>query len=190
MATKVVLVSGGSRSGKSVWAEKLARSYGGKTAYVATALVEDEEMARRVASHRARRPADCWDNFEAPQAAVSCLSSIGPSGYQAVLFDCLTVYISNRLFQLSGLPPAEKEAAILAEAQALLSAARAMPCPVVFVTSEVGSGIVPMDPVTREFRDCIGLVNQTVAAAADEVWLVACGLAIDLKRYGETVGME
>ena len=190
MANKVVLVSGGSRSGKSLWAERLVRRHGGLTAYVATSLVEDEEMARRVAVHRARRPAEQWDNYEAPQQAPACLDRLGGAGYNAVLFDCLTVYASNRLFQLAELPPAEKEAALLAEVREMIEAAQRAACPVVFVTSEVGSGIVPMDPVTREFRDCMGLVNQLVASVADEVWLVACGLAIDLKRYGEAVRME
>ena len=190
MANKIILVSGGSRSGKSLWAEKLVRAYGGKAAYLATSLVEDEEMARRVASHRARRPLDVWDNYEAPQAAADSLIALKSAGYHAVLFDCLTVYVSNCLFRLAALPPAEKEAAVLAEVQGMLTAAQALPCPVVFVTSEVGAGIVPMEPRTREFRDCIGLVNQTVAAAAEAVWLVSCGLALDLKRYGESVGME
>lgn len=187
---KLILVSGGSRSGKSVWAEKLVRAQGGKTAYIATALVEDEEMARRVAGHQKRRSPDEWGNYEAPQGAAACLREAGGGAYNAVLFDCLTVYTGNRLFALAGLTPAQKEAALLAETDEMIAAARESACPVVFVTSEVGSGIVPMDPVAREFRDVVGLINQKMAAAADEVWLVACGLAIDLKRYGEAVEME
>lgn len=187
---KLILVSGGSRSGKSVWAEKLARAQGGKTAYIATAVVEDEEMARRVAAHQNRRPPDLWGNYEAPQDAAACLRATGSGAYGAVLFDCLTVYTGNRLFALADLPAAQKEAALLAEAEEMIAAARESVCPVVFVTSEVGSGIVPMDPIAREFRDVVGLINQKMAAAADEVWLVACGLAIDLKRYGEAVEME
>lgn len=189
MTSKLVLVSGGSRSGKSVWAENLARSYGGKTAYVATALVEDEETARRVAIHRSRRSSEQWGNFEAPQNAAACLQTVGDGSYQAILFDCLMIYVSNRLFQLAACSPAEQEAAVLAETEKMIAAARNAACPVIFVTGEVGSGIVPMDPVARAFRDVLGLVNQTMAAAADEVWLVTCGLAIDLKRYGETVRM-
>ena len=190
MAGKLVLVSGGSRSGKSVWAEKKARAYGGKTAYIATALVEDEETARRVAIHRRRRLTEEWGNFEAPKGAAACLQAAGAGSYQAILFDCLMIYVSNRLFQLAALSPAEKEAAVLAEVADMIAAAKSAACPVVFVTGEVGSGIVPMDPIAREFRDVIGLVNQTMAAAADEVWLVTCGLAIDLKRYGEAARME
>ena len=187
---KLILVSGGSRSGKSVWAEKLVRAHGGKTAYIATALVEDEEMARRVAGHQKRRAPSEWGNYEAPQDAAACLREVGAGAYNAILFDCLTVYTGNRLFALADLTPAQKEAALLAEMDEMIAVARKSACPVVFVTSEVGSGIVPMDPIAREFRDVVGLINQKMATAADEVWLVACGLAIDLKRYGEAVEME
>jgi adenosylcobinamide kinase/adenosylcobinamide-phosphate guanylyltransferase len=170
----VVLVTGGARSGKSGFSESrlAALAPGGPWLYVATAeRRDDEEMAVRIARHQARRGA-AWRTVEAPRDVAGALAAPAAAG---VLVDCITLWLTNLL--LDG----GSDEALLAAAEALGAAARACPVPVVLVTNEVGAGIVPEHPLGRRFRDLAGLVNQRLAAAADEVVLVACGLPLRLR---------
>ncbi|MDR3589132.1 MAG: bifunctional adenosylcobinamide kinase/adenosylcobinamide-phosphate guanylyltransferase [Negativicutes bacterium] len=190
MKGKIILVTGGARSGKSRFAEKLVGALGVKTAYIATAEVWDDEMAARVALHRTRRPAD-WLTFEAPLEADKAMAE-ALAGAEAVLFDCLTVYTSNLL--LSSAMPAtageQRYRFVREEIAKLLQSAKARPATVVFVTNEVGMGIVPDNALAREFRDLAGLVNEQVAAAADEVYLTVSGLAVELKKIATAIDKE
>jgi len=172
-ASRLVLVTGGARSGKSRFSEqKLAElAPGGPWRYLATAEALDDEMRERIAHHRARRGA-AWRTVEAPRQLAEALRTTEPA---ATLVDCLTLWISNLMFD------GAKDQAILDAADELVAAARAASVPVVLVTNECGSGIVPMHPVSRRFRDLAGWVNQRVAAACDEVFLVAVGLPLKLR---------
>ncbi len=181
MNKKLILITGGARSGKSEFAERLVHKMGTKCAYVATAEIRDEEMRLRVEQHRRRRDSDFWLSVEAPFAAHNIISDI--VGVDSILFDCVTIYLSNLLYGSSAQTeePGNYEKSLLA-IDNLLAAARASGKHVVFVTNELGSGIVPDNAMSREFRDLAGLVNQKIAQTADEVYMVVCGIAVDLKK--------
>lgn len=182
MSGKIVMVTGGARSGKSEFAESYVMHYSPKCDYIATAEILDEEMAERVRLHRERRDAR-WINHEAPYHADKVFAALDAET-QAVLFDCLTIYMSN-LFYGKEAPQGEflqRCDVVLAEIDKLLAAARACGKRVVFVTNEVGSGIVPDNQMAREYRDLAGWVNQRVAQAADHVYYCVAGQAVDVKK--------
>jgi adenosylcobinamide kinase/adenosylcobinamide-phosphate guanylyltransferase len=165
----VILITGGARSGKSTRAEARAREFAGKPVYIATAEGFDHEMRERIAKHRARRGQD-WVEHETPLELVGALTATDGGG--ARLVDCLTIWLSNLMHD--GRDWAS-------EAARLSEALKAQRSPVVLVTNEVGSGIVPDNALAREFRDAAGLLNQMIAHAADEVELVVAGLPMRVK---------
>lgn len=199
---RIVLVTGGARSGKSAFAETLARalddgarqaSSGSGILYVATCEVHDGEMRDRVRRHRERRPAS-WPTLEASsdvglrlREAVTAMPS--PSG---VLLDCVTLLVSacmaRTLTDWDRISPAEADAVeteVRREIDALLAAARAVACPVLLVTNELGMGLVPEYASGRLFRDVAGRANQQLAAAADEVYLCVSGIPVRIKPLRE-----
>ena len=181
--SKLVLVTGGSRSGKSDFAEQYVLHSSPKCAYIATAEILDDEMAERVRLHQKRRANGRWINFEAPYEAEKVLENL-PAEVDAALFDCLTMYMSN-LFYGKGAVQGDfltRCNAVFAKIDLLLHAARESNKTIVFVTNEVGSGIVPDNQMAREYRDLSGWVNQRVAAACDQVFLTICGQAVDVKK--------
>jgi len=189
MKGKIILVTGGARSGKSRFAERLVAALGTRVAYIATAQVLDAEMAARVDIHRGRRPED-WLTFEAPFEAAEVLGEALTKA-KAVLFDCLTVYTSNLMLSPDAPTTAEGRCRFVREQiDELLQSAQGQQATVVFVTNEVGMGIVPDNALAREFRDLAGLVNQQVAAAADEVYLTISGLAVEIKKIATTIDEE
>ncbi|MBJ7408373.1 MAG: bifunctional adenosylcobinamide kinase/adenosylcobinamide-phosphate guanylyltransferase [Bradyrhizobium sp.] len=165
----VILITGGARSGKSTRAEKRARAFPGRPVYIATAEALDGEMAERIAKHRARRGTD-WVEREVPLDLVQVL--IATDGGGARLVDCLTLWLSNLMHA-----GRDWEREVNALAAALIK----LESPVVLVTNEVGLGIVPDNALARSFRDAAGIMNQTIAAAADEVEFVVAGLPMKLK---------
>lgn len=178
--SKIILVTGGARSGKSAFAERYAAALPGRHAYVATARIFDEEMAQRIAIHRKRRPSS-WQTWEIPQDLPETMERLCQSS-DVVLVDCLTLYFSNYLFAHDG---EDDEAIIdgaLAELQAVLAAFRQASVTAVLVTNELGCGIVPMEHVSRLYRDLMGKINQVAAAKADEVYLSVCGITTELKH--------
>ena len=170
----ITLVLGGARAGKSAYAERLiAGSLGpGQTAlYVATAEVRDDEMADRIAQHRARR-GPLWETREVPLELPDALRTAGRSG-QPVLVDCLTLWVSNLL-------GAERD--IGAATAQLIDALREVRGPLALVSNEVGLGIVPDNALARAFRDHAGRLHQSIAQIADRVVFVAAGLPLVLKE--------
>ncbi|MDR1701537.1 MAG: bifunctional adenosylcobinamide kinase/adenosylcobinamide-phosphate guanylyltransferase [Sporomusaceae bacterium] len=180
MSGKIVLVTGGARSGKSAFAEKYAQNVNKKTAYFATAQIFDEEMKERIARHRSRRPQE-WATYETPFDAEEEMAKVTDT-FDVVLFDCLTIYLSN-LFLSPAMPAARhlRQEAVLAKMEKLMRTAKAGKAEVVFVTNEVGLGIVPDNPLAREYRDLAGLVNQKAASFAAEVYLIVCGMPLQIK---------
>ncbi|OAT86769.1 bifunctional adenosylcobinamide kinase/adenosylcobinamide-phosphate guanylyltransferase [Desulfotomaculum copahuensis] len=181
----LILVLGGARSGKSGFAEELAGRAGPRVVYVATATVGDQEMARRVAHHRARRPA-AWQTVEEsfrPEEVVRVFSRAA----DAVLVDCLTMWITNLLLHDPERPVEETEALILERVRALADAAGPAPARVILVSNEVGLGLVPDNPLGRNYRDIAGRVNQYLARRADQVYLVVAGLPVEIKSLSRTV---
>lgn len=165
----LTLVLGGARSGKSRHAEALIAACPPPRVYVATAEPLDDEMRARIAEHRARRGAD-WRAVEAPRDLAGALEKTAAGG--AVLVDCLTLWLSNLM--LAG-------ADIEAEAARLEAALAQAKGPVVVVSNEVGSGIVPDNALARRFRDAQGRLNQRIAARADRVVLMVAGLPLVVK---------
>ena len=183
---RIVLVTGGARSGKSQFAEQYLEECPGRHGYIATAQVLDDEMADRVARHRSRRPAS-WQTFEVPSGLGDRIASILQQT-DHILLDCLTLYFSNFLLQRDG----DDFSHILKEAEeewdkVLRTVGQSPGGTFVIVTNELGSGIVPMAKVSRQYRDLIGFLNQRTAAAADEVYLSVCGITIEIKSRQVTL---
>lgn len=179
---RIVLVLGGARSGKSAFAEKYVLHAGSLCGYIATAEVLDEEMAERVRMHRRRR-SKRWITFEAPYEAETVFPEAARRT-DAILFDDITIYVCNLLYG-KGAPEGtceEKGIVIWKKIQKLLDAAKETGKTVVFVSNEVGTGIVPDNPMAREYRDINGWVNQQIGEAADQVYYVIAGQAVDIKR--------
>jgi adenosylcobinamide kinase / adenosylcobinamide-phosphate guanylyltransferase len=166
------LILGGARSGKSALAERLASASGREVVYVATAQAGDEEMARRIAHHRARRPAS-WHSVEEPLALAAALQAHARAD-RCLLVDCLTLWLSNLLAD------AEPER-FERERAALLAVLPALPGEIVLVSNEVGLGIVPLGELTRRFVDEAGRLHQALAASCERVLFVAAGLPLALK---------
>ncbi len=179
---KIILVTGGARSGKSTFAEKMAEKISSdKKIYIATAQIFDEEMAHRVKIHQGRRGED-WLTFESPFNAEKIISKVGKFS-KVILFDCLTIYLSNFLCSYENLDDIEKifdDMKILMNK--LIDSAKKFDGTIIFVTNEVGGGIVPENKLARIFRDCAGIANQMIAAVADEVYLVVAGISLNIKN--------
>ncbi|MCL2523100.1 MAG: bifunctional adenosylcobinamide kinase/adenosylcobinamide-phosphate guanylyltransferase [Betaproteobacteria bacterium] len=178
------LIIGGARSGKSLLAERRAAASGRRVIYVATAEAGDDEMARRIAHHRARRPAD-WGLAEETLYLAARLRQLAAAD-TCLLVDCLTLWLSNLL--LTGRASAQAEAGdavdcplLAGEIGALIAALPQLPGQLILISNEVGWGIVPMHPVSRLFADEQGRLNQRLAAVCDQVTLVAAGLPLELK---------
>lgn len=189
MTKKIVLVTGGTRSGKSVFAENYAQRKGKNIAYIATAQIYDKEMQARIDLHRRRRPEN-WTTYEAPYNAGDAIK-IAARHCDTILFDCLTIYTSNLL--LAADAPSDKTERCLSITGAidqLLASAASSNATVIFVTNEVGMGIVPENALAREYRDLAGLANQQVAARADEAYLVVSGIAVDIKKLAVQLSKE
>jgi adenosylcobinamide kinase/adenosylcobinamide-phosphate guanylyltransferase len=184
---KTILILGGARSGKSRFAQQLARRIGGDDVlFVATALAGDTEMARRIERHRADRP-DRWHTLE-QTAAVGAGLAREAERYRAVVIDCLTLLVSNVL--LSCPDPLHADAAeqrVRAEVESLLTACRQRPGTVIIVSGEVGEGLVPDNPLGRIFRDLAGMANQAVAASADATYLMVAGLPVEVNSLASSV---
>ncbi len=173
---KVLLVTGGGRSGKSRYALARASAYGRK-GFVATAEAFDDEMRLRIAKHQAER-GDTFRTVESPVALAEGIRSLAGQ-VDVVVVDCLTVWLGNLMHKQAPMIDGIHDA--LAH---LLDLLADPPLDVILVTNEVGLGIIPGDAMTREYRDLAGIMNQRVAAVAAEVVLVVCGLPLVLKQGG------
>jgi adenosylcobinamide kinase/adenosylcobinamide-phosphate guanylyltransferase len=177
------LILGGARSGKSRHAEQLARAAALPVAYIATARAGDAEMAARIAQHRAGRPA-AWHTIEAPVDLAAALRGAAAPG-KLVIVDCLTLWLSNLLFDLHPEDPAHGPVTppphYEEQRAALLLCLPRLPGTVLCVSNEIGFGVVPMGALTRFFADEMGRLNQEVAALAARVTLMVAGLPVGLK---------
>jgi adenosylcobinamide kinase/adenosylcobinamide-phosphate guanylyltransferase len=174
-----MLVVGGCRSGKSAYAQQVAESLPPRRLYVATCPVFDEELARRVDAHQLARSGRGWETVEEQidVAGVLCRSR-----HHAVLVDCVTLWVNNLMYSAEQESRELTESEVAEECHEVLEAARACPGTVIFVTNEVGMGIVPDNPASRRYRDLVGRANQAIAARADTVTLVSCGIPLHLKE--------
>ncbi|HEX7324192.1 MAG TPA: bifunctional adenosylcobinamide kinase/adenosylcobinamide-phosphate guanylyltransferase [Rhodanobacteraceae bacterium] len=166
------LILGGARSGKSALAERLAAESGCEVVFIATAEARDQEMAARIATHRARRPA-AWRCVEEPLRLAAALHRCARAD-RCLLVDCLTLWLSNLLGDVD--PHAFQR-----ERSAILELLPNLPGDVVMVSNEVGMGIVPLGELTRRFVDESGWLHQAIAAKCDRVIFVVAGLPLLLK---------
>ncbi len=186
VAGEIILITGGARSGKSTYAEMLAKEYGSEVLYVATAIPFDDEMKNRIKKHREQRPAN-WETLEAYKN-MDILLENKCRNKKAVLLDCITVMITNIMFEEC--PDFDKmvqddmiavEEAVNIQMERLLAAARSSGIPFILVTNEIGMGIVPDNKSARLFRDIQGRVNQKLASAAKDVYLCVSGIPVKIK---------
>ena len=175
---EIILITGGARSGKSGHAQALAEGCPGDRLYIATSPSLDEEMRRRIERHRADRQGRGWQTVEA-QLDLAGAMRANPKA-EVVLVDCLTLWLSNLLFEADE-PEYLSEDMLAARAREIVAAARERSGVVILVTNEVGCGIVPDNPLARRFRDLAGRCSQTIAAEADRVDLVTCGIVQTIK---------
>ncbi len=185
MASQLCLVLGGVRSGKSAFAEKLARELDRPTLYVATGLPTDAEMEERIHRHRRARPAD-WTTLEEPRDLAgrveAALAGDDPPG--VVLIESLDLWTGNMLLEHEGQTGPVVESRTLSAVDGLLAVICRSAAAFFLVSGEVGLSLVPPEPLGRRFQDLLGLVNQRVAVAAGRVYLVVAGIPTELKGNG------
>jgi len=172
--SKVILVTGGARSGKSRFAERLAEGFVPLRGYLATGEPGDAEMAERIARHRGRR-GDEWQTVEEPLRVTEAVTR-NDGRFSVLLLDCVTLWLSNLLFRCEG-----GAAEALSRVEEFTRSFEALKTPLIIVTNEVGSGIVPEHPLARSYRDLAGEANEMIAAGADEVYVCISGLPLKLK---------
>ncbi|CAM2985154.1 bifunctional adenosylcobinamide kinase/adenosylcobinamide-phosphate guanylyltransferase [Paenibacillus sediminis] len=178
-----ILVTGGARSGKSSFAEKLCMSRASSAVYIATAQAFDDEMGERIAQHRLQREQAQynWQTIEEPLEIASQLNRLGENEDEApaVLVDCLTLWLSNVILLYEQLPNLDSK--VKTRIEQLTCSIASYPGQLILVTNEVGDGIVPEYPLGRIYRDFAGWMNQEAARVSSEVYLVTAGIPIELK---------
>jgi adenosylcobinamide kinase/adenosylcobinamide-phosphate guanylyltransferase len=185
--SKLILVLGGARSGKSTYAQKLATGIttdSSRVAYVATGIACDDEMRARVEQHQLSRPPE-WTTIESPTEVAQVIRRMGDE-YAVMIVDCLTILITNWLAARGQLEEStedmvELEKAILGQVEDLVRAAKGARATVIVVSNEVGMGVVPSFKAGRVFRDLSGLANQVIAREADEVYMMWAGIPQKIK---------
>jgi len=178
--SKMVLILGGARSGKSRYAANLAKRIGKKTVFIATAAALDEEMKERIRLHKSSRPKE-WGLIEEPVDLSGVIRRLKPA-YGIAIIDCAGLWISNLL--IAGIKDKAIEKRIKELPGNILKAKTGR---IIIVSNEVGEGIVPADPLSRRFRDLVGLANQIIAAKADEVIMMQAGIPTKIKEARDAV---
>jgi adenosylcobinamide kinase/adenosylcobinamide-phosphate guanylyltransferase len=177
----LLLVTGGTRSGKSRYAVDRARAWGDRVLYVATCQPSDDEMWERVRRHQAERPAS-WTTLEAGPELIQAIQTQDPDA-AGILLDCLTLYVAHLLVSGAG------EQEVIQRVDELCTTLRNTSHPTAIVTNEVGWGVVPETPLGRLFRDAAGRANQVAASHAQEVVLLISGLPVVIKHQ-QGVGLH
>jgi adenosylcobinamide kinase / adenosylcobinamide-phosphate guanylyltransferase len=202
ISPRLILILGGARSGKSSFAERLATSSGRPVAFIATATASDDEMRERIARHRASRPKE-WHTLEESLDLPHAVRQAAELA-DVLLLDCVTLWLGNVLLQASGQREKDDKGeeefhttgelfdeGALKECEALLTVMKSLSPnkTLIVVTNEVGFGIVPAYPLGRLYRDTLGYINQRLAEAAEQVYLMVAGLAVDIKRLHEEASL-
>jgi adenosylcobinamide kinase/adenosylcobinamide-phosphate guanylyltransferase len=172
LQSRSILVLGGARSGKSRFAEALARKTSLERFYLATGRAWDDEMRARIETHKADRAGDGWTTYEEPLDLIGALKALDKPD-RVILIDCLTLWVTNLMM--------EEGRDVDADGAALAASLGELQATVIFVSNEVGLGIVPENRMARAFRDHAGRLHQAIAAEADEVYFVAAGLPLKMK---------
>ncbi|QEE47684.1 bifunctional adenosylcobinamide kinase/adenosylcobinamide-phosphate guanylyltransferase [Rhizobium sp. WL3] len=170
--SRSILVLGGARSGKSRFGEGLARNSALEKIYLATGRAWDDEMRARIEAHKADRANDGWMTHEEPLDLVGSLKTLDKPE-RVILVDCLTLWVTNLMM--------EEGRDVDADGAALAASLNELRATVIFVSNEVGLGIVPENRMARAFRDHAGRLHQAIAAEAAEVYFIAAGLPLKMK---------
>lgn len=199
---RLILILGGARSGKSTFAERLTTSSGRTAAFIATATADDDEMRARIARHRASRSRE-WHTIEEPLDLAGAVRQAYKLA-DVLLLDCVTLWLGNMLSQESGQSESDDKGKgelritsnlfdewPLKQIEELLAVVQSAGPnkTLIVVTNEVGLGVVPAYPLGRVYRDTLGYVNQRLAQAADRVYLMVAGMAVDIKRLHEEASL-
>lgn len=176
---ELILITGGSRSGKSAFAERTAEALPGPRAYIATSPAIDPEMEGRIRKHREARRGKGWETIEETVDLAGVIRRMGAC--RVLLVDCLTLWINNLLYAAEKRGERFTEEDAVGRCRELTDACGAFGGTVIFVTNELGMGIVPDNETARRFRDIAGRCNQEIAAAAGTVTLVVSGIPLHLK---------
>ena len=176
--SSVTLYTGGCRSGKSTLAVEHACGISENICFIATCVPQDDEMKSRVEKHQRERPA-CWRVIEEPLDLAGAIRSVDAAAHPAILVDCLTLWVCNLMCRETDPINGEKEMA--GEAEKVIAAARQYAGDVIFVSNEVGMGIMPANAMARNYGDLAGRCNQVIAKGADRALFVSCGIAMTLK---------
>ncbi len=177
---EIIFVTGGSRSGKSAWAQHRAEEIPGPRLYVATCPVIDSEMEERVSKHREARRGGGWETIEETVDLAGVILRNGDG--KTVLVDCLTLWINNLMYERETQGEILKEEDIVAYCRDVVAACKKITGTVFFVTNEVGMGIIPDNATARRFRDIAGRCNQEMAKAADRGTMLISGIPLQIKE--------
>lgn len=177
---KLLLVTGGARSGKSAYAQQRAEELSGEKFFLATCPVVDDEMQERIVRHQAQRLPSIWQTIEEETAIGEVIQNLPASS--VCLLDCLTLWINNLMHQNHINKKAFKEDDAVNYTNQFIAAASNYSGTLICVTNEVGLGVVPDNHLARLYRDCVGRCNRLIGAAADEVVMISCGLPLWLKK--------
>jgi len=177
---KLIFITGGARSGKSTFAERMAISLGESVAYLATAQPLDEEMTFRIKKHREKR-LNTWKTYEETIEVSELVSHLGLEK-EVILIDCLTLLTSNLLLREEDkIEDPECQEEILLEIKKLAEISFKVPAQVIIVSNEVGMGLVPDNTLGRVYRDILGRANSIIADKADEVFIMVSGIPLKIK---------
>ena len=176
----LIYISGGCRSGKSDYAQKLAESMPGRRVYLATCPLIDEEMEQRIALHQQQRINLEWETIEAPLDLAAAVEQA--HDFDVLLIDCLTLWINNLLYEAEKRGDLLTEQMVSEQCTELVNVCRKREQTVIFVSNELGMGLVPADSVSMRYRDCLGRCNQTIAKLADEAIFMVSGIPLILKQ--------
>jgi adenosylcobinamide kinase/adenosylcobinamide-phosphate guanylyltransferase len=174
------MATGGSRSGKSSWAQKTAESISDRRVFIATCPVVDDEMLERIRRHQQSRDGRNWRTIEEPLDIAGAIDS--SHEFPVALVDCLTLWINNLMYRAEKENTVITETEVAMECRRVIDAAKRHPGVILFVTNEVGMGIVPENAHARLYRDLAGRCNQVVAEVCDRVVLMVSGLPLEIKR--------
>lgn len=184
--SKIIMVTGGARSGKSSFGEKILKEKIGRKGYIATATPFDDGMKERIKKHQNSRPKE-WKTFELPREISTHIHDISKK-CDIVILDCITVFSSNILFEkkydwekISYKEIALLEKKIIQEINQIVEKSKKYNLDLVIITNEVGSGIVPGNRLSRVYRDIAGRINQNLSKLSDEVYVTISGIPLKLK---------